>query len=44
MQWPSLCQATLLGKTFSSFKVEIISQTGEEESYDAGALKIEFFG
>ena len=45
MQCPSLCQATPLEKTFSCFKVEFSSQTGEEESYaDADALKIEFFG
>ena len=44
MQCPSLSQATPLEKTISCFKVEFSSQTGEEESSDGGALKIEFFG
>ena len=44
MQCPSFCEATPLEKTFSCFKVGFSSETAEEESYDASALIIGFFG
>ena len=44
MRIPLTIPSTLLEKIFFCFKLKLSWYTGEGESYDVGALKIEFFG